>query len=86
MTDWKKPHWWILPTLENRRHLNAIAVALDRWQAREPGATVQLRTGPVVIDGYSPCFRMVHFHCAGTAPEATPTRAWRATFNELVSP
>lgn len=47
---------------------------------------MQLRTGPVVIDGYSSCFRRVHYHPAGADPIATATVAWRTTFRELVIP
>lgn len=64
----------------------AMAESLARWEAREPGARVELVTGSVVIDGYSPCFRRVFYHPFGADPVNTATVAWRTTFRELVKP
>jgi hypothetical protein len=68
------------PSPQDRRTAAAIAVALQRWNDREPGAVVDTVNGPVTIDGYSPGFRRVYFHFGERGPDVA---AWRTTFKGI---
>jgi hypothetical protein len=72
--------FWINHGSPCARIAAALAVVLDRWEAREPGAEVNTAMGLVVIAGYSPCFRRVYFRW-WAYPSAPSTAAWRTDFN-----
>lgn len=66
------------PSPQDRRTASAMAIALSRWHARDPGAVLWRPDGDRwTLTGYSPKARNAHF------TDTTGQRRWlrRATFN-----